>query len=91
MLLRCSRTSELMVKESVAPLALGGIASKALGAAKGAGKFLKNHWQGLLAGGTVLPTAGGTIQRAAQGMSEEAFNMRNAGLMPPGPPKVPKI
>ena len=89
MLLRCSRISGAMTKEATAPLIQS--AKNILGAAKGAGEFLKKHWKGAIAAGVAVPAAATAMNRSQQGMSDEAFQLRQEGLMPPGPPKVPKV
>ena len=78
-----------MVKEAVTPL-LGSVASIGRGI-KGAGGFLKKHWKGAIAAGVAVPAAATAMDRSRQGMSDEAFELRQEGLMPPGPPKAPKV
>ena len=91
MLLRCSRISGLLEKDAF----ISGIGRAALKVGRG---LKANEWKwgkrlaggGLVAGVTGMGVAEAGKQ-SAEGLGEQSFQMRQEGLLPPGPPKAPKI
>jgi len=101
MLLRCSRAAEQLDKMAgtgllsrMATRAAGGL-ERAGQATKAVGGAAKKHWKPALGvtlvGGATVPMVASGYNQAAQGMSDQNFQQRMAGVQGPGFPKAPKV
>ena len=79
MLLRASRSAESLTKEAL----LGRLAGSAL---RGAGRFAKKHWKGLLGtavvGTAAAPMIAQGVQKSRVGMSTPYIQAQKYGLAP---------